>query len=205
VLTHLCSPVVDSRRERAKPLAPEERREAIIAATRPLLYEHGRATTTKLIAEAAGIAEGTVFRAFGTKEELFDAVLAAEFDPEPFLAEVAKIDPALDLRDRLVAFTTLLQHRFVGIFALMAAMGMRKPPDGVRNVDVRHQIAQGGLAKLLEPDADRFTVPVERVVHMVRLLTFSGSHPHISDQQPMSPEEIVDVILHGVLRKETES
>ena len=191
---------MEPRRERAKPLAPEERREAIIAATRPLLYEHGRATTTKLIAEAAGIAEGTVFRAFATKEELFDAVLEAEFDPGPFLAEVERIDPDLELRDRLVAFTTLLQHRFVGIFTLMAAMGVRKPPEAVRNVELRHQVAQGGLSKLLAPDADRFTIPVDRVVHMVRLLTFSGSHPHISDQRPLSPEEIVDVILHGVLR-----
>jgi AcrR family transcriptional regulator len=181
-------------------LAPEERREAIIAATRPLLYEHGRATTTKLIAEAAGIAEGTVFRAFATKEELFDAVLEAEFDPGPFLEEVARIDPDLELRDRLVAFTTLLQHRFVGIFTLMAAMGMRKPPEAVRNVEIRHQVTQGGLAKLLAPDADRFTMPIDRVVHLVRLLTFSGSHPHISDQRPLSPEEIVDVILHGILR-----
>ena len=44
-----------ARRERARPLAPADRREAIITATRPLLYEHGRDTTTKLIAEAAGI------------------------------------------------------------------------------------------------------------------------------------------------------
>jgi AcrR family transcriptional regulator len=181
-------------------MSPEERRQAIIEATRPLLYEHGRATTTKLIAEAAGVAEGTVFRAFATKEELFDAVLAAEFDPTEFLDEVAQIDPGLDLRERLLVFTTLLQRRFVGIFSLMAAMGLRKPPDALANPEARHRIAQGGLAGLLEPDADRFTIPVDRVVHLVRLLTFSGSHPHISDQRPLTPEEIVDVILRGILK-----
>lgn len=191
---------METRRERARPLSPQERREAIIAATRPLLYEHGRDTTTKLIAEAAGIAEGTVFRAFATKEELFDAVLEAEFDPTSFLEEVARIDPDLDLRERLVVYTTLLQRRFVGIFSLMAAMGLRKPPAVLGDPDARRRIANGGLAMLLAGDADRFTVPVERVVHMVRLLTFSGSHPHISDRQPLTPEEIVDVILHGVLR-----
>lgn len=192
-----------TKRERAKPLSPEERREAIIAATRPLLYEHGRATTTRLIAEAAGIAEGTVFRAFATKEELFEAVLEAEFDPEPFLDEIERIDPDLELRDRLIVFTTLLQRRFVGIFSLMAAMGMRKPPENLRREDIRHRIAQGGLTKLLDADADRFTMPVERVVHLLRLLTFSGSHPHISDQRPLRPEEIVDVILHGILKEDS--
>jgi len=191
---------VETRRERARPLSPQERREAIIAATRPLLYEHGRDTTTNLIGEAAGIAEGTVFRASATKEELFDAVLEAEFDPTSFLEEVARIDPDLDLRERLVVYTTLLQRRFVGIFSLMAAMGLRKPPAVLGDPDARRRIANGGLAMLLAGDADRFTVPVERVVHMVRLLTFSGSHPHISDRQPLTPQEIVDVILHGVLR-----
>ena len=191
-----------TKRERARPLSPEERREAIIAATRPLLYEHGRATTTKQIAEAAGIAEGTVFRAFATKEELFEAVIEAEFDPASFLEEVARIDPDLDLRDRLVAYTTLLQQRFVGLFALMAAMGMRKPPAALESAEARRRLANGGLARLIADDADRFTVPIDQVVHMVRLLTFSGSHPHISDQQPLRPDQIVDVILHGVLRED---
>jgi AcrR family transcriptional regulator len=191
---------VDTKRERARPMSPEERREAIIAATRPLLYEHGQATTTRLIAEAAGVAEGTIFRAFATKEELFDAVLEAEFDPTSFLDEVARIDPDLELRDRLVAFVTLLQRRFLGIFSLMAAMGMRKPPESIGNPASRKRLQNGGLAVLLAADADRFSIPVERVVHMVRLLTFAGSHPHISDQQPLTPEEIADVILHGTIR-----
>lgn len=200
MLTHLPSTLVDTKRERARPLSPEERRAEIIAATRPLLYEHGRATTTRLIADAAGIAEGTIFRAFASKEELFDAVLEAEFDPSSFLEEVLRIDPDLELRERMVAYTTLLQRRFVGIFGLMSAMGMRKPPDKLRDPEVRQRLAEGGLAMLLTPDAHRFTLPVERVVDLIRLLTFSGSHPHISDQRPLSPEEIVDVVLHGVLK-----
>ena len=181
-------------------MSPEERRAAIVRAARPLFLEHGQATSTRLVAEAAGIAEGTVFRAFATKQELVDAVLDAEFDPEVFLEDVRSIDPGLDLRERLVAYTTLLQRRFVGIFALMAALGVPKPPPRFTDAAARRRLAQEGLASLLAEDADRFSLPVERVVHLVRLLTFSGSHPHISDQRPLSPEEIADVILHGVLR-----
>ncbi|MCU1430433.1 MAG: DNA-binding transcriptional regulator, AcrR family, partial [Actinomycetia bacterium] len=36
----------------------------IVAATLPLLLEHGDRVTSRQIAEAAGIAEGTIFRAF---------------------------------------------------------------------------------------------------------------------------------------------
>ena len=36
-------------------------------------------------------------------------------------------------------------------------------------------------------------------MHRLRLLTFSGSHPGIADGQVLTPEEIVDTILFGLV------
>src|SRR5690606_7710841 len=43
-------------RERARPLSPEERREAILEAVLPLLRERGRDVTSRELAEASGVA-----------------------------------------------------------------------------------------------------------------------------------------------------
>ncbi|MFT7837561.1 TetR/AcrR family transcriptional regulator [Saccharothrix sp. BKS2] len=74
------------RRRRAPAMSPEDRREAIVQATVPLLFTHGATVTTSQIAQAAGIAEGTVFRAFKDKQELIrtcvQAILAADAELE---------------------------------------------------------------------------------------------------------------------------
>jgi hypothetical protein len=55
------------------------------------------------------------------------------------------------------------------------------------------------MVALIEPDSGSLRVPPQQVARVLRLLTFAGSHPHITDHQLMTPEEIVDVVLDGVL------
>ena len=52
-------------------------------------------------------------------------------------------------------------------------------------------------------DAHLLTCTPTQLVHMLRMLTFSGTHPHISDGHLLTPDEIVGTLLDGVLRKDS--
>ena len=184
-------------------MSPDERREALIAATRPLLYEHGRAVTTRLIAEAAGVAEGTIFRVFDSKEELVDLAIERAFEPGDVIARIGEIDPDLPLRDRLVVLVSILQQRFRATFGLMQKVGLVGPPKHLHDSGLAQEWrARQELlfSAVIARDADQLRVPVDHFAHVLRLLTFAGSHIMISDDRLLSPEEIVDTVLNGLRR-----
>jgi len=184
-------------------MSPDDRRTALIEATLPLLLEHGRTVTSKQIAEAACVAEGTIFRVFDSKDDLVTAALDHAFALEPFLEDLRAVEQAESLRHMLAKLVTLLQIRFRGIFELMTAVGIVGPPKAHRHTEHHREEASAIMADLLAPYEHELAVPVGELVHITRLLTFSGSHPHISEGRILTTDEIVTTVLDGLRSKES--
>ena len=81
-------------------MTPDDRREALVDATIPLLHEHGRTVTTKQIADAAGVAEGTIFRAFGSKDDLIHAAVTDAITNDGLDAALRSLPSDADLRGK---------------------------------------------------------------------------------------------------------
>jgi AcrR family transcriptional regulator len=185
----------NSESSRARPLAVEARRDMILAVVIPLIIAKGRDVTSREIAEACGIAEGTIFRAFGDKETLLNAAIERYLDPEQLRANLRSISVELPLDVKLRAIFGLLVDRFSGVIHLFSALGRHGPPprrDASTDefVEVIHE--------LLAPNLDELRVLPETVAHYARVVAFASALPVFGDSIPFSTDELVELLTHGV-------
>lgn len=115
-------------------MTPDERRAAIAAAVMPLVAERGVDVTSRELAEAAGVAEGTLFRAFGDKAALVGAAavegLSRAGRPEETLAELTGIDPTLPLERRLELVIEMGRQRTAEVMRWISVLRRMAPPPG---------------------------------------------------------------------------
>jgi TetR/AcrR family transcriptional regulator, transcriptional repressor of aconitase len=86
-------------------LDSDERRKAIVASAVPLFARRGFAgTTTKELAEAAGISEALLYRHFPSKKQLYDEILRSGCEGEPALECLATLEASTTTLVRMIDF-----------------------------------------------------------------------------------------------------
>jgi AcrR family transcriptional regulator len=210
-------------------LPAQDRRAALIAATIPLLREHGASVSTRQIADAAGVAEGTIFGVFRDKASLLRAAAVAALDPAALLRRLREIDAALPLRARLVAAARLVREHVAGhgaiflvvrgpLFGPHASRPAEANPEPAGRAsepgDERHSLADlmawrylvlYELATLIEPDARLLRRSPSTAARL--LMSLVGSPPGafgVLDER-LDDEEVVSIVLDGLLMRPSDA
>ncbi|MCL3861937.1 TetR/AcrR family transcriptional regulator [Actinotalea sp. K2] len=208
------------RTGRAAPMAADDRRAAIVRAVVPLLCARGTSVTTRELAAAAEVAEGTLFRVFPDKDSLVRAALHQAVDPTPFLEDLAAIEPGTDLRATLhVAVGSLLERSRDAARVLTVAhqLAEQEHAAGSPSTDDPHTHPRGpgahrqgmhqievvteAIRTLLAPHQERLRLDPGLCAHLVVGLVLTASRPLTQEAlAALGPHDLVDVFLDGALR-----
>ena len=189
-------------------MPPADRRRAILDAVIPLILENGEAPSTKQIAAAAGIAEGTIFRVFDDKTALMRAVAVEAFNPPDGRSSFeAALEGEHDLRERVrIAADALTVRMNQAMQIMMAVRGhlMSQPerdraPGPPEFLIDANRVLLDMLTRLFEPHRDELRLPPDAAAVVLRSLVLGSHHPGLDHAPRLTPEQIADVLVDGIL------
>jgi AcrR family transcriptional regulator len=197
------------RSGRAPAMSVDERRAAILAVAVPMVVEYGGNVKTSEIATAAGIAEGTLFRAFGDKQGLLLACLRATLESEYEVAQIERIDRSQPLTERLTEAVRAVadyQNRLWSVMVALRTAGINPRPEDDRQHDgppkamIRISAAMAALF-----DAERLRVAPDLAARLLLGSVFSNRlQTEGLGNSGADLTELVDLFLHGILRHTNE-
>lgn len=195
---------MNTKQRRAAPLAAGDRRGAIVEAVTPLLLEKGSNVTTREMAEAAGIAEGTIFGVFADKTSVIVESVKAGMDPTRVCEALAQIPDTGSMEGQIDQAVNLLiawSDRVTALVGVLRSMGPHKqhrPAQGRRFVmQVRERILDA-LTELLERHTDRLRVDPSRAAIALQGFVLASAHPMAASGDRLNPAEIVDMLVAGI-------
>lgn len=145
--------------------SPSDTRTQILNAAARLMASFGlKGTTTRAIAREAGVNEVTIFRLFGTKDTLFNAIIESLFPPADDQAPLRQLlapgwTTQAELQDLLQRFGLAFHDHFLeknrAILRILIKSG-QTIPHGERILNARAAMLRDLLAAALDPDPGRF-------------------------------------------------
>lgn len=201
---------------RATAMAPDERRQAILEALIPLLVEKGGELSTREIAEAAGIAEGTIFRVFPDKRSLMLAAAREAVNPagedDALEAALATADTLHERVELVVRREMERMHRTMSVmFAVRrhtlpdephsdeATRGKHfGPPEFIREAQASFHLR---LVSVFAPYAEDLAVSPDVAATALRSLIFGTARPELGGGRTLTPTQVAELLLHGIARE----
>ena len=154
--------------------------------------------TSKELAAAAGVAEGTLFKAFGTKDDLLRA-LAGKYAamPDAVGEWLRSIDPesvALPELVRGIIDHAIAQYKLS--FQLFYALGplMEKPDDEALD---RFERELEPWVEALRPHASELRIQPDAAAAILRMHAVAASDQGSAWGAGISPEKHTDIFLYG--------
>ncbi|HKP10631.1 MAG TPA: TetR/AcrR family transcriptional regulator [Blastocatellia bacterium] len=196
-------------------MSAEDRRNQIITIAGGLFSQKGyRGTTTKEVAERAGVSEAIIFRHFATKDELYAAILdskvrqttermkaqlaeaAGRKDDKAFFGLLAFEMLEFHCKDqtfmRLLLFSGLEGHDLSDLFFNSAARDVK---DSIRRY-IKQRIADGAFRPVDPAVAARAFVGM--VLHQVQVRTIFSDTEDIKLSNKQIADRFVEIFLNGV-------
>lgn len=188
-------------------MPPEQRRAAIVEASIPLLEEHGQALTTRMVAEAAGVAEGTIFRVFDSLDDLVSATISEALSSERLTARLAATDLSGDIETQTRAAIELIEQYLHSVHTMfVAAHGAAKhtAPHAAQcartELEARTADLDAWMTDAFAPHRDHITIPLSAFATLLR--TFAVGHASRFVSSSLSLDDLARLALHGALRKD---
>jgi AcrR family transcriptional regulator len=187
-------------------MAAADRRRAILEVVTPLLIEKGSSVTTAEMAHAAGIAEGTIFRAFADKSALIYAAVKATMDAKPAAAAIRAIPPSASMRSQVAAAAQVLLDHFNRAIALAEPLRSMPHPHDAGRCDIRGLIKEstavisGALEELFARHREALRVPPSKAIAAFRGLIFASGHPLVPPSERLAVDEVVAILLSGITK-----
>lgn len=196
------------RQARARPMVADDRRRAILDVVVPLLIAKGSSLTTAEIAQAANIAEGTIFRVFPDKSAVMLEAVKAAMDATEVADAIRAISAQAPMKEQLVEAARALLRYFNRMVALGESLRSGSPLHRERQQEMvalmrkASTTISAALGHLFARHGPVLRVPPAAAVAAFRGLVFASAHPMLPPRERLAVEDAVSILLSGIVHPE---